>query len=832
MYIHKSKIYSVVCSVMAASAFLVSCTDEAIRETPETLPQYENLVTVEVPAKMTFGLYSGNPVSTRDGEGGNGSSSVFDDGLSTEYAFAPGKDHHFVLIYPKDQNTAQPSVIFDVDLANADIEMNSADYITLDAKTAVIRDEMKPIWGHTMIKSLLQNAEAYVVVNFDRNLIYNPQSYPNISLNKSNVETLYSLTRSQFLSLQLSDYKISVSGRNYFTMSNTVYLGSDNNLKADYTINPNNVYEEKEVIPAGAEPAVVAHLERLAVKYTLTFSPSDYFTQNQTSEESDQIANNGEAIPVGTYNGYYAWDSDRNLPIYAITINQYTGISIGQGYSVNSTPVEALVHVLGYAVNNQEPSSRIIKNITTTQGLNLLRNGIWKTGSWNDAAHFRCYWSEDPNYQLQKDASTASAKGYPHQFRKALETDTVLQYHGGKYNYPGYTDDSYISQVEHNGNTLTFYESLGEEDYTSVNPNCVLKYLSFKNMEDTYSQSLREYNASLTSSGAAQGSGGCPIYSLENTYYDPGMTAGSAFAWEWLKAPYSAANNITLLCQLSVTDHGINSSKTVYRGQNNVFYFDENELLASKLEIFNKVILSAGNAGLHIHHMRLASHGNDDSGEDSFHDTAQDKVAWNRGSVLWVGKVDGTGEVVEQWEAKAGDLRLIPAEISGGDGQCLIAPQEMGKDYRFFLAPVNVDGNNNPIDYDGNPVTKEEDYVRNKDLSVEISFNHLVALIHKVIGPIDVFTDGYMYYSIPVPHRIENLNPMTGTNPVWKTLGNIGTVRNNWYIINVANVTNVGTPVHNINQPIVPVMDVVRSYINANIQIYGWHTLRQDGIPL
>ena len=70
------------------------------------------------------------------------------------------------------------------------------------------------------------------------------------------------------------------------------------------------------------------------------------------------------------------------------------------------------------------------------------------------------------------------------------------------------------------------------------------------------------------------------------------------------------------------------------------------------------------------------------------------------------------------------------------------------------------------------------------------------------------------------------------TDPSWRTLGNIGVVRNNWYEITVSNISDVGTPVHETGQPIVPVMDVKRNYINANVTVYGWHTISQGGVPL
>lgn len=818
------RIFSSVMFILATLLALivpVACIDDLPGPSSGPIRVEGDEVLVQLPCTFSVQVANSNATYTRDGDS-DPNVPKFEDGDDSEYAFAEVDDCHFVVIYKKSQpaDTDKPLAIFPLSIPESEWKnLDPAENITLTAKSMVISEKM---WAQSnsieAIRGYLADAEAYVLLNFSCSQIYDKARPASYSASKSNAANLYNFTRKELKNLQLSDYKITVDGTSYFTMSNAVYADASNNIVVDYAIVPGNVFETEAEVTA---PAIAAHVERLAVKYTVDFTHS----LNESS----------------------------GLPIYEIDINQYDRYEYSdQGYAIISHPVKAAVYVKGYFINNTEKTSYAIKklpeNFTTL---------LSPTASlpWNSESDWRSYWSEDPNYLLSS-WEKSSAKGYPHQFRQALEVDSVHLHGvdaatGAGYKYPGNQKpettvtrkvmvmENGIPKRDENGNIIytekvaTFYTSLGEYDFSSLNTDCVLRYWSYKEMADAYDK------LTTTEDGKK------PFYSLENTYYDPGMSmAGiasqSEMVWNWMKAPYSAATTLTMLCELVINGEvgDNNSGRTVYRGQNNVFYFEltgDNGLLRSKLDILNHVILNQGNAGLNIINAWFASHGFLKTGDDAVDDAGNVnlvKVAWNKGSVLWIGKVEDDGTEIEHWEATENDLCLIPAEIAGGDGQCLIAPKTdyLGPNHKFYLAPVRM-VNGQPVDDQGKPVPDGGQYYRDFSKSVEISFNHLVGLIHKSIGPIDVFTDGRMYYSIPVPHRVSSLN-MTGSSPSWKTLGNIGAVRNNWYNITVSNITDVGIPVENADQPIVPVMDIHRNYINANVSIYGWHSLKQEDIPL
>ena len=776
---------------------LFSCSDDNIKDPNGFVsPETDDLVSIQVPGYIGISFANSNGLSTREDEtpsiGG-----YFDDG--SEYDFAPGSSNHFLVVYEKGKDNQKPLGIFPLSFDDAHSSENSNKNITLTAQTLITsKDKQNHYISKEKFQSLFQNSEIFAVINFDSSIVFNNGSQTAFNPNKSNAANLSNLTRAQFLSLSLSDYKINVDGTDYFTMSNSAYVNENQVVVFDYKIKEGEIIFDTANL-AWESPAITVHVERLAVKYTLKF--------NETNFQSEE----------------------GGLPTFNVTINEYTGEFIGgsDGYTINFNSKPASVQVLGYYVNNTEKSSYLLKRISSLDYFS----------EWNDSGNFRSYWSEDPHYAFTYNPDYfASPAGYPHQFRQALETDSIMQLHGKGYS--GLEGQPKVVERKLDGNRtkeVKFYDTLGEYDMESFNDKCVLKYWSFNDMWSAFSN--------LGNEGAA-------FYSLENTYMDPGMTT-APMLWNWMKAPYSAATNLTILCELDAPSN-TSGAVTFYRGQNNIFYYDLSDLLTSKIKILNEVILPQGNAGLNILHAYFASHGFLNTGEDSFTGTSLEKIAWNRGSVLWMENVNDDGTSLTQaagsegneegvdddyfvnvkkklrpWKAEADDFRLIPAEIAGGDGQGLIAPKLMGPNVKFYLAPVLKNSQGQDIDYNGRVLGESENPYMDISKRVEISFNHLVALIHKTIGPIDVFTDGLMYYSIPIPHRMD-----TGDNLPWKTVGGIGVVRNNWYDITVNKISDVGTPVQDPSQPIVPVMDVHRSYINASITVFGWHIFTQDNIPM
>lgn len=795
---------------MAACALLAigftGCSDEF--NEPVGDGNNPNPDSIELPGSFTVQL---NKV------GQNTSRASFDDGDYSEYRFAPTEKatdgsktyHHFMVVYSKGDGSLKG--VFPLDMPNKDelgwnFESPEHDYLTLTASTLICSKdfpESADIQKPEDMVTFLTNTRAYFLINVNESDF----------MTGSHAAGLSSYSETDLKNCSLKNYSIQVGGTEYFTMSNSVYLNGNTVVcPSDINISEENIYATEEdaktaIKNRSAKPITTGYVERMAVKYTIKFANSG----NGASSSAEGLEK-------------LAWESideSTGLPIYSATINEYDGITFDalNGYSIKTKPLTVKIRVFGYGVDNLEPGSFLFKDI------NEGRTTFFR--DWNAPAAYRTYWCRDAHYTLAKGAGKISnAEGYPHQFRQALDTDSITSFASGNYTYnlkPG-TSGPFTVTTSSDGTQIRNYYTLGEPEkdgdgeYT-INVDCYLEYRSFNTLASIFATADREKS--------------WPVYSTENTYHDPGMTVngvnGGSWAWGtdgWKREAFSVATNMVLICEIESN----NTPTTLYRGQNNEYYHalrdPENGVLDSKLQILNTVMLTGGNAGLQVLHGQWDRHTRwEDDDANQNQDTHLDKVAWNEGSYLWIGEDRDGGRTYRR--ATANDLTLIPGEISGGDGQCLIAPAEevMGENFRYYLAPASQNSDQ-VIDLDPG--------IDGKTKIVEISYNHLVALIHKVIGPIDVFTEGKMYYSVPVPHVAQTFveSAPTKAEETWRTLGNVGVVRNNWYEFTVEEISGIGTPVHDLNQPIVPVMDVRRSYINLGVRLIDWHRIWQGNVPV
>ena len=266
------------------------------------------------------------------------------------------------------------------------------------------------------------------------------------------------------------------------------------------------------------------------------------------------------------------------------------------------------------------------------------------------------------------------------------------------------------------------------------------------------------------------------FYPLENTYDDHTRNLLGENGY------FTAGTHLLVACRLVID--GIAAGTDLYRDQNDLFYTAADNLLNAKLTILNEKALPGGNAGINI--LDTDWEGHQDNGKYL-------KVySWPVGSRLYV---DDNG-----WrEAKSDDLTLIPAEIEGGDGQVLIAPKE---GYRFAIR--QLDGTE----------------------SMTISYNELVSLFHKLMGAIDRFAGGYMYYPVPIWHNASSEESCKSD-----IVGSVGLVRNHAYKITVNSVSQPGRPVDEPDQPIIPTLAQKRDYIDASVKILRWHSIPSQDVP-
>lgn len=651
-----------------------------------------------------------------------------EDGDESEYAIAPG-DHHLMIFFNKEMysdeiNQSFPSVIMRV---SADKKQKPNDKnITLTVSDVFAVDGRT--FGVDIVDSIAMNA-------FLQNV-----AHCYIILNSNlDVKDINGINLGGLRNMSTTDYSIKIDGTEYFTMTTSVYLNSSNSVEYAFQINPTNIFSTPE--EAKKKPAIIAWVERMAAKHTLKFASGTGYT------DTDHTIN-GE----GTVKIYKRFTLNNN------------------GYDIEADEVEYQVKVLGYGVNATEKAARFFKKIDSkTYYL-----------EWNDAGRKRCYWTDDLHYNIQ-----GNVKNYPHQFRKALETDTVNEYHGGVYK--GDKGDKI--------------------DPTSIGSGFYLTYRSFN--EFTGGEGNTSYPERF--------------YSHENTYNDEGKSSKATHEDKinkemntlFERGCYTAGTHLIIAAQLNI--HSFPQGTDLYYCQNNIFYNSADSVMRVKLELLNKVVLPGGASSMRL----LAADWKGHTGT-TYSDDANDyltQISWQPNAFLWIKNGNRTRKV--EVTADNQDLTLIPAEISGGDGELLIAPADASAQY--FIAPQKTDGSMDDRTYE----VTIDGMTQTASMATELTYNQVVSLFHKFIGTIQHFNKGYMYYAVPILHNTKEMKPTS-----WRTVGDIGVVRNNWYEITVNKVTDVGRPVDDPDQPIIPYMDVNRDYLNVNVRILDWHNIRQEGVPM
>ncbi len=90
-----------------------------------------------------------------------------------------------------------------------------------------------------------------------------------------------------------------------------------------------------------------------------------------------------------------------------------------------------------------------------------------------------------------------------------------------------------------------------------------------------------------------------------------------------------------------------------------------------------------------------------------------------------------------------------------------------------------------------------------------------------------VYTDGKMYYSIPIEHFLDPDWTKDHSTVDFKE-GDFGVVRNHWYKVTVTDILQVGNGVFDVDEPIVPSYDPSTYYLAAELNILAWKIVTQS----
>ena len=590
-------------------------------------------------------------------------------------------------------------------------------------------------------QQFLTKFEAMALLNFDpkQNLGSDEAAWDDLEK--------ITITRSQLKAKLAEQGTIQVNDTKYFTMTSSTYQNSEGDIVYASESRSNKVYETKARALTAAlsgEANIVSYVERVVAKVVPFF-----------------------AWESGKESGNYLYRQDPNNT----QINLFAGFSDDDRYDIRTTQRHWNAKLVGYGINGLEQSSFLFKKISA--------GGYRFNGSyaWNNPDRRRSHWAEDPHYEINANY----ALYYPHQYRAALEaTDTLRDYHR--------TRDERMSKdfsrrlltyAQNDYGSVDHVPQWDDEEYftlTFMQPNSsyYLRYVSFDDL----------MTAEIASTAQQQA-----FYPLENTYDDSnGLLSQRGY--------FTAGTHLLVACQLEID--GVTPASDLYKDQNDIFYTRRDDLLEAKFKLVTEKALKGGNSGLNILHVNWYDHQPDANYLRT--------LEWPVDSKLYIERHGDTAPGVwSEWMDEASawlDLTLIPAELTGGDGQLLIAPKWHNNKFAIGTAP-------------------------GADDFQEISYDEIISLFHKLVGPIDHYRKGYMYYAAPVGHNARN-------NDEWKStqVGSVGVVRNHYYQLHVNGVSQPGRSVDMTAQPIIPLLDVKRDYIDVSVKILDWHGTYQDRIPM
>ena len=97
--------------------------------------------------------------------------------------------------------------------------------------------------------------------------------------------------------------------------------------------------------------------------------------------------------------------------------------------------------------------------------------------------------------------------------------------------------------------------------------------------------------------------------------------------------------------------------------------------------------------------------------------------------------------------------------------------------------------------------------------------------LNGVVEPANKYTEGRMYYAIPIEHYGKAVDNPTDKNPLE---GNYGVVRNNFYKVSIGTIKSLGHGIDDVSEPIVPGDRKKPYYLAAKINILSWQVVTQE----
>lgn len=310
-------------------------------------------------------------------------------------------------------------------------------------------------------------------------------------------------------------------------------------------------------------------------------------------------------------------------------------------------------------------------------------------------------------------------------------------------------------------------------EYFGKNGNASLAYLS--------------YNDLCTDlSGIDECESGAVLYSTENTFPDTRVRG----LWQ-----HNIAGS-ELVVGARIHIHNIDESKADYdlfRNRLGIFYPSKADFAQYFISTFNSQLASQSSMSYRFYDWSVP----ENNSENVTH-----RVSIPSGDYkLYYGNQPLTAELMASLPKMA-----IAAMIENGDGK--VIPWVEG----MYIGRRNKD-----------PNTYEEigDVIR-----LSIDANDFKSLIYDWIGAFDHFNRGRMVYTVPILYRASQSK--VSANNYRPHVGDFGVVRNTWYNFALHSIDNLGTPVDDLSQPIIPYETSLENSVLMEIKVFDWHEFATD----
>lgn len=194
------------------------------------------------------------------------------------------------------------------------------------------------------------------------------------------------------------------NGTDYFTMTNSVYIGENNVIKDVVSIK-NKIYP---TIQEALKNPTTVYVERMVSKFSFSESEENenhFYQLEKTGDTTEE--------QVWLFDGYDSkegsLDPDDDEDVGILKTKDITEL--------------CKIEVTGWGINALETRNHLFKNIGTPDN------------SWSDGVYKRYHWSADPHYDYNKDAGNATWR-YPWQYRSAVERKDIDYYSNVGYTSP------------------------------------------------------------------------------------------------------------------------------------------------------------------------------------------------------------------------------------------------------------------------------------------------------------------------------------------------------------------------------------------------------------